>query len=134
MLPELPRILKKREADWITTSLRKKILNHFDYSAVFEPKHTRGKNSFPFSEVKSHQRGDMLKIRHGKYLWKNPDMGDKTPPDLFLLVEEPAYVVIKYPKGVAIIPIDTFLLEEKRSKRKSLTWERARELSTIDFT
>lgn len=42
-------------------------------------------------------------------------------------------VVIKYPKGVAIIPIDIFVMESKRSKRRSLTYIRAMELSTILF-
>lgn len=42
-------------------------------------------------------------------------------------------VVIKYPKGVAIIPIDIFVDEKKRSERKSLTWERAQVLNTLDF-
>lgn len=43
------------------------------------------------------------------------------------------YVVIKYPTTVAIIPIDTFVLESKRSKRRSLTSKRAMEISTINF-
>lgn len=42
-------------------------------------------------------------------------------------------VVIKYPLGVSIIPINIFIDENKRSKRRSLTWERAQALSTIDF-
>jgi penicillin-binding protein-related factor A (putative recombinase) len=42
-------------------------------------------------------------------------------------------VVIKYPKGVSIIPIDIFVDEKKRSDRKSLRWERAKELSTLTF-
>lgn len=42
-------------------------------------------------------------------------------------------VVIKYPKGVSIIPIDIFIDEKKRSERKSLTWERAQTLNTLDF-
>lgn len=43
------------------------------------------------------------------------------------------YVVIKYPLGVAIILIDSFVKEKNRSKRKSLTWDRAKKLSTIPF-
>lgn len=132
-LPDLPRQLNKREANWSTTIFRSWVLKHFNHSAIFEVKHTRGKSLFPFKEVKEKQRSKMLQIRHDKFLWKNPDTGDETPPDFFLLVKEPTFVVIKYPKGVAIIPIDTFLLEEKRSKRKSLTWERANELSTVSF-
>ena len=64
-------------------------------------------DSLPFSAVVPHQRNALLIVD--------------------------GYVVIKFKSGVAIIPIDAFLLEEKRSKRKSLTWERANELSTVSF-
>lgn len=131
MLPKLPRILNKKEADWTTTVFRgwceKKGI-----TAVFEIKYTK-KDYIAFSEVKDHQKQSLLKVRHGVFVYKIPDMGEKSPFDLFSFNKAPAYIVIKYPRGVAIIPIDTFLLEEKRSKRKSLTWERAKELSTIDF-
>lgn len=40
-------------------------------------------------------------------------------------------VVIKYPLGVAIIPIDIFIDENKRSKRRSLTWPRAKEIAFL---
>lgn len=39
-------------------------------------------------------------------------------------------VVIKYPKGVVIIPIDIFVDEKKRSERKSLTFSRACQIAT----
>lgn len=132
-LPPLPRVLNKREANWSTTIFRPWALKHFNYTAIFEIKHTRGKESLLFSEVKYSQIDKMLKIRHEKFLWKNPDTGEETPPDFFLLVKEPTFVVIRYPKDVAIIPIDTFVLESQRSKRRSLTWQRAKELSTIEF-
>ncbi len=131
-LPELPRILQKKEALWSTKVFRSWALKHFNYTAIFEIKYAR-KDYLSFSEVKSHQISKMLQIRHDKFLWKNPDMGDETPPDFFLLIKEPTFVVIKYPLGIAIIPIDIFVMENKRSKRRSLTWERAQKLSTIDF-
>lgn len=132
-LPDLPRVLNKKEAEWSTTVFRDWALKKFDYTVVFEVKHTRGKEYLSFSEVKSQQVRKMLQIRHDKFLWKNPDTGEETPPDFFLLVREPTFVVIKYPKGVAIIPIDIFILENNRSKRRSLTYTRAIELSTVTF-
>ncbi len=131
-LPDLPRVLDKKEADWSTKTFRPWALKHFNYTAIFEIKYAR-KEYLNFSEVKSHQVANMLKIRHDKFLWKNPDMGDTTPPDFFLLIKEPTFVVIKFKKGVSIIPIDLFLMESKQSKRRSLTWNRAKELSTIEF-
>lgn len=132
-LPALPRVLNKREANWSTTAFRPWALKKFEYTAIFEVKHTHGKDSLAFSEVKASQVAKMIQIRHHKFLWKNPDTGEETPPDFFLLVKEPTFVVIKYPKGVAIIPIDVWCLESQRSKRRSLTWERAKDLSTIEF-
>ena|SRR3990167_6622645 len=131
-LPDLPKKLNKRESLWSTKIFRLWALEHFSYTAIFEIKYAR-KDSLPFSDVKEGQVAKMLKIRHDKFLWKNPDTGMETPPDFFLLVQEPTFVVIKYPKGVAIIPIDVWCLESSRSKRRSLTYARAMEISTIDF-
>lgn len=64
-------------------------------------------DSIPFSAVKEHQI-TALEIVSG-------------------------YVVIKYPDGVSIILVDTFVNESKRSKRRSLTYDRAMELSSIVF-
>lgn len=130
-LPSLPRLLNKREALWSTTVFREWVLKKFDYSAIFEVKHTRGKEYLSFDEIKPHQVDKMLKIRHDKFLWKNPDTGQETPPDFFLLVKEPTFVVIKYPSVFVLIPIDIFLLEAKRSKRKSLTSSRAKDIATL---
>jgi hypothetical protein len=45
------------------------------------------------------------------------------------MTEQPAYVVIRYPKGFVLISIDTFVLESQRSKRRSLTWQRAQDIA-----
>jgi len=134
-LPTLPKVLNKREANWTTTVFRKWLVENYQTlgGSAFEVKHTRGKEYLAFSEVKASQVAKMLKIRHEKYVWKNPDHGEETPPDIFFFNQAPVYVVIRYPRGVSIIPIDVFVLESKRSKRRSLTYARAVELSTIDF-
>lgn len=51
-------------------------------------------------------------------------------PDYSYYRNEPAYVGVRFPGSFHLIDIDTFLLEQKRSKRKSLTAERAFEIST----
>jgi len=40
-------------------------------------------------------------------------------------------VVIRYPQFFCLIPIDIFIQESKRSKRRSLTSERAKEIATL---
>lgn len=58
---------------------------------------------------------------------------DVVPHQVMALEIVSGMVVIKYPLDVAIIPIDIFVLESQKSKRRSLTWERAKTLSTIEF-
>lgn len=131
-LPELPRVLNKREAAW-TTKVWIAWCKKYKKTFAWEVKHTRGKEYLNFNEVKPRQIEKLLEVRHGIYVRKNPDMGENTDFDGQCLCEQPAYIVIKYPKNVAIIPIDTFVLESKRSKRRSLMCQRAIELSTIEF-
>ena len=130
-LPELPRVLNKREADW-TTDKFKPWCEKQGKTFAFEIKYAK-KDYLNFNEVKPHQVANLLKVRHETFYHKIPDMGDKNPFDGISLTQQPAYVVIKYPTTVAIIPIDVFVLESKRSKRRSLTAERAMEISTINF-
>jgi penicillin-binding protein-related factor A (putative recombinase) len=106
--------------------------NVYKKNLFFELKQTRT-DSLPFSDVKPHQIEGLLNVRHGVVAYKMVDCGYQNFCDGFFAVEQPAVIGIKYPKGVAIIPIDIFVMESKRSKRRSLTWERAKNLSTIEF-
>lgn len=119
----------KREANFQTT-FNHWLKNVYKKTAAFELKQTKT-DSIPFSAVVPHQIASLEQVRHGTFVFKIPDAGYQNPFDCFCMTEMPAYVVIKYPKGVVIIPIDTFVLESKRSKRRSLTWDRAKQLSTI---
>ncbi len=132
-LPNLPKVLNKREANWTTTVFRKWLLENYHTlgGSTFEVKHTRGKEYLAFSEVKPSQVAKMLKIRHEKYVWKNPDFGEETPPDIFFFNQAPVYIVIKYPKGFVGIAIDKFILENKQNKRHSLLWSRAVEIASF---
>lgn len=92
---------------------------------VFELKDTRGKTSFSFSEVKEAQiesgfaneslRGNLIRV----------SSGTAGTGDYIGLVEDPTYIVIKYPAFFVLIPIGRFYIEKRRSARKSLTWKRA---------
>lgn len=121
----------KREAKFNTVFCHW-LKNVYKRTGAFELKQTQT-DSLPFSDVVEHQIQALEAVRHATLVYKIPDVGYQNPFDVFSLAEEPAYVVIKYPKGVAIIPIDIFVMESKRSKRRSLIWERAKELSTIEF-
>src|SRR3990167_8263351 len=107
------------------------IKNVYRKTAVFELKQCE--ISLPFSAVVEHQRQALLNTRHSPLVYKIPDVGFQNPYDIVCLTEIPSYVVIKFKAGVCIIPIDTFLLAESRSKRKSITYSEAQKLSTILF-
>lgn len=130
-MPPLPRILKKKEANWTTSHFKPWCENVYKKTFSFEVKHTKGKDYLNFNEVQPHQIERLLTTRHGTFYFKIPDMGDKNPLDGVCLTEQPAYVVIKYERFFCLIGIDTFLLEKERSKRRSLTAERACSIATI---
>lgn len=118
----------KREAKFNTT------FNHwlktvYRKTGAFELKQTVG--PLPFSSVVPHQIAALEAVRHQTLVYKIPDVGFQNPFDVFCITQQPAYVVIKYPKFFCLISIDQFVLESERSKRKSLTASRAQELSTI---
>jgi hypothetical protein len=129
-LPDLPRVLKKREADWTTTTFIP-WCKQYKRTFAWEVKHTRSKDYLNFNEVKPGQIAKLLEVRHSVYVRKNPDMGESTDFDGQCLVAEPAYIVIKFPKFFCLITIDTFVLESKRSKRRSLTSSRAKEIAFL---
>lgn len=110
---------------------------------IFELKLCKGK-SLPFSAVKDHQRTALTLVSTTGLFFKIPDSpiftGSSTrftalkPFDCFMLVGQPAYVVICYYeprkfKRFCYIPIQDFLYEEQISERKSLTMDRAREIA-----
>ena len=122
-LPDLPKVLKKREADW-TTKVFRHWLEKNGKTGVYEVKYAKG-DSLPFSAVLPHQIENLLAVRHKTFVYKVIDMGEKNPFDIFCLTEQPSFIVIRYPKGFVLISIDTFVLESQRSKRCSLTFARA---------
>ena len=100
-------------------------------SGSYEIKDTRGKNYLPFSEVGEHQINYGLAINSDKGVLIRVQAISGGEPDYVYLRNAPAYIVIKYPKFFCIIDVGTFDLERKRSKTKSLTSGRAKELSTV---
>ncbi len=108
------------------------IKNVYKETGAFELKKT-DTDSLPFSSVAPHQLEALENVRHGTFVFKIPDAGYQNPFDCFSLHQMPAYIVIRYPKTVELIPIDAFILEKNTSKRKSLTAKRASEISVISI-
>lgn len=106
------------------------IKNVYKRTAAFELKRATG-SSLPFSAVAPHQIEALQHASNGVLVYKIPDVGYQNPFDCFSLAGVPAYVVIKYDHSFELIAIDTFVLESKRSKRRSLTSKRASEIATI---
>lgn len=121
--------MQKREANF-TLRFRHWLKANPSISAAYELKQTTT-DSIPFSAVKEHQIEALQAVKspHG-LLYKAPDDSRGVKPfDLFYLRNTAACVVVKYPREFSIIDVDMWVTEQKRSKRKSLTCARAREIS-----
>lgn len=99
-------------------------------SCTFEMKDSRGEDSLPFIKIEEPQidhamaikwskKGDLIRVESGTI----------GAPDYVFYKNAPAYIVIKYPNCFTIIDIETFTEEKARSKRKSLTVVRAKEIA-----
>jgi len=121
--------MKKREADF-GVRFRHWIRANPQYSSAYELKQT-SKSSIPFSCLEEHQASYLMAIRRGDKGILTRVQGTNGEPDYIYLRNFPARIVIKFPTKFEIIDIETFLLERNRSKKKSLTAERAGEISIM---
>jgi hypothetical protein len=118
----------KREAS--KTPFFEKWLRLKKFYCYWEVKQTTT-DSIAFSSVPEHQIDSLLAQQDSGLLWKHSDSDMRTKPcDGQFTPPLPAVVVIKYPKEYCVISINNFIFERDHSKRKSLTVERAREIST----
>lgn len=129
-LPDLPNKHDQLEAkfglklkEWFTKNPRP--------TCTIETKDTRGKPSLPFSEVKEAQIrfGQRVKSDQGIFVRLYPFI--EGTPDYAWFWRSPAYIVIKYPKQFSLIDVDTFLMENNRSKVRSLSASRAEDISIL---
>lgn len=103
------------------------------YSCALEMKQT-STNSILFSAITEAQLEYGMAIKSPKGVLLRVQAISEGMPDYIYLREQPAYIVIKYPQSFEIIDIETFILEKKRSSRKSLTSDRAKAISTISIS
>ncbi|HEY9826374.1 MAG TPA: hypothetical protein V6D19_13075 [Stenomitos sp.] len=131
-LPNLPKIKEKQEADFGTDIFRpwwhKKRPR---LKGTLELKDSKGAKSIPFNCLDTEQIsfGTMAKSSDGILI--RVTVGTPGTSDYIALCDQPTWVVIKFPDAFHIISVETFLLEKSRSKRRSLTSSRAKEISTI---
>jgi len=134
-LPDLPRQLNKKEANWTTTFLKKWVLEETTLpSGPIEVKNTN-LDYISFDAVSPQQRADLLACTTPRgHWWKVADMGRKNDFDVVFYRNSPAYVIINFPKGFIVTTIGNYIQEMENSKRKSLTWERAKSIAIIEKT
>lgn len=122
ILPELPRVLKHREADF-GLQFRAWIKDNWHETACFELKQSKS-NSITFRCLEDHQIRYNLAER--KLVRVQGTIGE---PDYINLENVPSYIAIRFKSESYIIKIEDFLKEKQNSARKSLTSERAKEIS-----
>lgn len=129
MLPNLPKQIRGPEADFGIEFRRWWAKNNI--CGNFELKHTRGRNSLPFAAVEADQIivGNSAYSRKGILL--RVMVGTTGAPDYIGQKNQLTWIVIRYPKAFYLISLEAFLLEKKRSSRKSLISSRASEIATI---
>ena len=127
--------MKKREQSfcsiyqqWVRAGGYKRIV-----TAPWEAKHCRGEDSIPFREVPDDERNALLACTTEKgYIYKISDQSTGAKGfDGFFFKNSPAYLVFAYTKKFYIISIHNFLHEDKVSKRRSLTEQRASEICIL---
>ena len=97
---------------------------------VFELKQT-DIDSIPFSKVEEHQLESLIAVQHNGFLHKISDADPRRKAfDIVYTRPLVGYIAIRFPKVTCVITVNNFVFERDRSKRKSLTIERAREIST----
>lgn len=132
MLPELPKKNKKEEAkdgldfrDWF---MKQKSMPSGDY----ELKDSRGKMYLNYNEITEEQLNSAQRTQSLKGNLTRIINGTPGAPDYSYRKNTPAFFVITYPKGTEIISLDSLLFEKEKGK-KSLTWDRARAISTWSY-
>lgn len=121
--------MKRTEADF-SIRLRHYLKAHpLPISCPLEIKDTRGKPSFNYAELKEEQINNALASKSDRGNLIRISMGTVGAPDYVYYRNSPAYIIIKYPLGFVFIDIETLVLEIGSTKRKSLIWDRAQEIS-----
>ncbi len=129
MLPKLPKQNKHKESTF-GSKLEAWFLKNPMFSCALEAKQT-DTDSIPFLCVKDEQLEWGMAIRSRKGIMARIAPVVEGMPDYIWCRNMPSFVVIKFPKFFCLISVPVFIQERNRSKRKSLTSSRAKEISTV---
>ena len=129
-LPDLPKQKSKQEGTFAVKGFRT-WWEQNPMPGEFELKDTRGKDYIAFSEFSEDQEIVAHAATGKKGILVRRTVGTVGGADYSGLVNSLYWIVIKFPRGFVVLSINTFLLERSRSKRKSLLWSRAQEISTV---
>jgi hypothetical protein len=121
-LPDLPKQNKTNEAEF-GLKLKKWMKNNPMFSCSLEAKQTCT-NSIPFKEVTNEQLAWGMSIRSNEGIMVRVQ-GSSGEPDYIWCRNMPSFIMIKFPKFFCLIAVPVFIMEKEKSKRKSLTAERA---------
>jgi len=114
------------------------------YSYAFELKIAKD-NSIAFNRVEEHQIEGLLKSQHGLYhkisdspFGGNMKFTSKKPFDCFYLANAHPFIVIcwykpRELKEMHFIGLNDWITESKTSTRKSLTYNRSKEICTLNY-
>jgi len=121
----------KKQEQALTTEFQKWLKHNWKTTGVFEVKVARDGKSFPFRELKAHQKR-ALRSAGSKFVYKIPDLGYQNPFDLLMITESPGYVVIFYPRpreAKVFYMIEVSVIEEEiESGAKKIDETRANEI------
>ena len=130
-LPDLPKQNKHKEAD---TGLKfRKWWQLKGKNAPYEMKDTRGTDSFPFSELSPEQEAFAVACGTDKGVLIRVEKGTIGSPDYVGFRNTVAYIVIKFKSGMEVITIENFLHTRDTCGRKSLTYNKARNISSLSI-
>lgn len=102
-------------------------------SGSYEMKDSRGKDSISFREIKQEQIDHGMANKSDKGNLVRIMAGTAGSADYDFYRNATAWIVIRYPKAMEIIDVETIQMERDRNKRKSLTSERAKAISVISI-
>ena len=93
-LPDLPRVLNKREAkktpkvlDWFKTNY------HSNCAIEIKVAQNKSPNTIPEKALQDHQKKALMDAKHGSLVHKIADTGMRNPFDAFMLCNSDAFVV-----------------------------------------
>jgi hypothetical protein len=132
MLPDLPKKNKKKEAsdglefrEWF---FKQKSMPVGDY----ELKDSRGKNYISFNEITEEQENSAKRTMSAKGNLTRVVVGTPGTADYIYRKYNQSFFVITYPKGTEVISLENLLFEKEKGK-KSLTYDRAKAISTWSY-